>query len=59
MEGDEIRKVKRSGNKSKTTNYGDFVEIKESDYQGRYPKSVLKFKKIKSIFIQRKSPSNY
>lgn len=56
MEGDEIRKVKRSGNKSKTTNYGDFVEIKESNYQGRYPKSVLKFKKDKEHLHPTQKP---
>ena len=56
MEGDEVRKVKRSGNKSKTTNYGDFIEIAESEYQGRYPKSVLKFKKDKEHLHPTQKP---
>lgn len=47
MVGNEVRTVKRSGNKSKTTNYGDFIEIKESTYIGRYPKDIIKFNKDK------------
>lgn len=43
MVGDEKRKVRRSGLHSKTTNYGKFVEISESEYHGRYPLSVQLF----------------
>jgi site-specific DNA-methyltransferase (adenine-specific) len=47
MVGDDIRKVRRSGNDSKTTNYGKFVEISESTYQGRYPVSIQGFSRDK------------
>ena len=43
MVGDETRKVRRSGLHSKTTNYGKFVEISESEYRGRYPLSIQFF----------------
>lgn len=43
MMGEEVRKVRRSGNASKTTNYGRFVEVAESEYVGRYPVSVQRF----------------
>lgn len=45
MVGNEKRIVKRSGKKSKTTNYGDFIEISESEYTGRFPKDILRFNK--------------
>lgn len=43
MVGDDVRKVRRSGDASKTTNYGKFIEISESEYHGRYPKSTIFF----------------
>jgi len=54
MSGEEIRKVKRSGNKSKTTNYGDFIEIPESNYKGRYPLTIQKFKKENGLHPTQK-----
>ena len=54
MVGTEVRTVKRSGNKSKTTNYGDFIEIKESTYIGRYPKDIIKFNKDKGYHPTQK-----
>jgi len=39
----EERKITRSGLKSKTTNYGKYIEIEESIYNKRYPTTVLKF----------------
>ena len=54
MVGNEVRTVKRSGNKSKTTNYGDFIEIKESTYIGRYPKDIIKFNKDKGYHPTQK-----
>ena len=56
MEGDEIRKVRRSGKKSTTSNYGEFINIKESIYKGRYPKTVLKFNKDKTYFHPTQKP---
>lgn len=43
MEKGKIRRVERSGVNSNTTNYGKHIEIKESRYNERYPKSVLNF----------------
>src|SRR5690625_4489680 len=43
MVGDEIRTVRRSGEKSRTTNYGEFIEMAESSYKGRYPVTVQYF----------------
>ena len=54
MVGNEVRTVKRSGNKSKTTNYGDFIEIKESTYIGRYPKDIIRFNKDKGYHPTQK-----
>jgi len=45
MIGTERRTKKRSGKGSKSTNYGKFKEIRESEYKGRYPVSTIKFKK--------------
>ena len=56
MIGNEKRIVKRSGEKSKTTNYGDFIEIAESEYVGRYPKDVLKFNKDKERLHPTQKP---
>ena len=54
MVGNEVRTVKTSRNKSKTTNYGDFIEIKESTYIGRYPKDIIKFNKDKGYHPTQK-----
>lgn len=43
MNGDSVRKVRRSGSASKTTNYGKFIEISESEYKGRYPLTITRF----------------
>lgn len=56
MIGNEKRIVKRSGEKSKTTNYGDFIEIAKSEYVGRYPKDVLKFNKDKERLHPTQKP---
>lgn len=56
MEGEEIRKIKRSGNKTKTTNYDNFIYICQSEYKGRYPKSILKFKKDKKHLHPTQKP---
>ena len=56
MEGDEIRKVRRNGKKSTTSNYGKFINIKESIYKGRYPKTVLKFNKDKTHLHPTQKP---
>jgi DNA modification methylase len=45
MVGSEVRVQKRSGKKSKTTNYGGFIELPESTYTGRYPVSIQKFER--------------
>ena len=47
MVGDEIRKVKRNTDEYKSTNYNTHIEIKESEYKGRYPKSIIKFNRDK------------
>lgn len=54
MVGDEIRKVKRSGELSKTTNYGKFTELSESEYKGRYPLSIQFFKKENGLHPTQK-----
>jgi len=56
MVGDEIREVKRSGNKSKTTNYGQFIEIEKSDYCGRYPLTIQYFKRDKEKLHPTQKP---
>lgn len=56
MTGDEVRKVNRSGNVSKTTNYGKFIEIGESEYRGRYPKTVIYFERDKSRIHPTQKP---
>ena len=56
MVGDEIRRVKRSGDKSKTTNYGDFVEISESKYKGRYPVTIQYFNRDKEKLHPTQKP---
>ena len=56
MTGDEIRTVKRSGNKSKTTNYGNFIELEESEYKGRYPVTIQHFKRDKEKFHPTQKP---
>lgn len=43
MIGNDRRIVKRSGNKAKTTNYGDHVEIANSVYVGRYPTTIIEY----------------
>ena len=45
--GDEIRKVKRNTGEYRSTNYNTHIEIKESEYKGRYPKSIIKFNRDK------------
>lgn len=54
MRGEENRVVKRSGNKSKTTNYGAFLEIEKSKYKGRYPVSTLDFNSDKGLHPTQK-----
>jgi site-specific DNA-methyltransferase (adenine-specific) len=54
MTGNEVRKVNRSGNCSKTTNYGAFIELRTSEYVGRYPKSIQKFGKDKGLHPTQK-----
>lgn len=54
MVGTEKRIVKRSGLNSKTTNYGKFVEIAQSEYNGRYPLSVQIFNKENSLHPTQK-----
>ncbi len=48
MIGSEKRTVKRSGEKSKTENYGKFINIEKSEYNARYPINELVFGKDKS-----------
>jgi len=50
------RKIKRSGNKANTTNYGNFTEIKESEYSGYYPKSILRFDRDSSKIHPTQKP---
>jgi site-specific DNA-methyltransferase (adenine-specific) len=45
--GYEKRKVKRSGKQSKNTDYREFIEIAESDYEGRYPVTIQYFNRDK------------
>ena len=47
MVGDEIRKVKRNTDEYRSSNYNTHIEIKESEYKGRYPKSIIKFNRDK------------
>lgn len=54
MVGDEKRIVKRSGNNSKTTNYGKFIEISQSEYNGRFPLSVQIFNKENGLHPTQK-----
>ena len=54
--GNEKRIVKRSGEKLKTTNYGDSIEIAKSEYAGRYPKDVLKFNRDKERLHPTQKP---
>ncbi len=54
MIGEEERRVTRSGNVSKTTNYGSFTEIAESTYKGRYPKSIYKCHKENGLHPTQK-----
>lgn len=54
MRGNESRKVKRSGLKAKTPNYGGFLEIAESSYKGRYPLSVLSFNSDRGLHPTQK-----
>jgi site-specific DNA-methyltransferase (adenine-specific) len=56
MVGDETRKVKRSGNLSKTTDYGKFTEIAESEYTGRYPVSIQYFDRDKEKIHPTQKP---
>jgi site-specific DNA-methyltransferase (adenine-specific) len=56
MVGDESRKVRRSGKASKTTNYGGFIEISESEYVGRYPVSVQQFNRDADKFHPTQKP---
>ena len=54
MVGDEKRTVKRSGNNSKTTNYGKFIEISQSEYNGRFPLSAQIFNKENGLHPTQK-----
>jgi len=56
MIGEEIRKVKRSGNQLKTTNYGTFIELSESEYKGRYPTTIQKFGRDKEKLHPTQKP---
>jgi len=54
MIGNEKRIIKRSGENSKTTNYGKFIEIAKSEYNGRYPLSIQFFKKENGLHPTQK-----
>ena len=56
MVGDDIRKVKRNTIEYKSTNYNTHIEIKESEYKGRYPKSIIKFNRDKIKFHPTQKP---
>lgn len=56
MVGEETRTVRRSGRASKTTNYGGFIEIAESEYKGRYPVSVQKFNRDRDTLHPTQKP---
>ena len=56
MVGNEERIVKRSGKKAKNTSYGEYIDIKESRYCGRYPKSILKFNRDKEHLHPTQKP---
>jgi len=49
MVGSEKRVVTRSGEESKTDNYGKFTEHARSEYVGRYPKALLKVNRDKNL----------
>lgn len=57
MVGEDVRKVRRSGSASTTTNYGKFIEISESEYKGRYPKSTIYFDRDNSRLHPTQKPS--
>ena len=56
MVGDEIRKVKRNTGEYRSVNYNRHIEIKESEYKGRYPKSIIKFNRDKIKFHPTQKP---
>ena len=56
MEGSKKRTVRRSGNLSKTENYGKFTEVSISKYIGRYPGSILRFDKSNDIVHPTQKP---
>jgi len=56
MVGDDKRKVIRSGNKSKNTDYREFIEIAESNYQGRFPVTIQYFNRDSEKFHPTQKP---
>jgi len=59
MVGDEIRKVKRSGNISKSVDYlCNFVEPAKSEYCGRYPVTIQYFKRDREKLHPTEKPKN-
>lgn len=56
MRGDEKRMVRRNGETAKTTNYGQHIEIPLSEYTGRYPIDIIKFKKDKTKIHPTQKP---
>ena len=56
MDGDEIRKIKRKNIPQTTSNYGFSMQPVESEYCGRYPKTVLKFGRDKQKLHPTQKP---
>ena len=56
MIGNEKRKIKRKDIPQTTSNYGFSMQPKESEYEGRYPITVLKFKRDKDKFHPTQKP---
>lgn len=49
MEGNERRVRFRNVNETRSSNYGKYEMISESEYNGRYPKTVQRFKRDKTL----------
>lgn len=54
--GSEKRIVKRNGKRSTTTNYGNHIELKLSEYNGKYPMTIIKFNRDKDKLHPTQKP---
>lgn len=56
MVGNEKRIIKRNPKGKTTSNYGQFAYDEKSEYEGRYPTTVLKFKRDKNKLHPTQKP---